>query len=80
MPVKNEKIGSLKYEEAFSELEKIVRALEENQSSLEESISLFERGQELSEHCAALLENADLRLKILNESGLAAADEENFEE
>ena len=80
MAEKKEEISSLKYEEAFAELEKIVKALEENQSSLEEAISLFERGQKLSEHCASLLENADLRLKILSKSGLAAAAEENFEE
>jgi exodeoxyribonuclease VII small subunit len=65
--VGNEKkpIEELTYEQAFKELETIVSALESGDHSLEDALSLFERGQALSNHCADLLDNADLKIKQL---------------
>ena len=59
------KIEDLTYEQAFAELETIVASLEANQKSLDESIALFERGQALAKHCAALLDQAELRVRTL---------------
>ena len=56
---------SMSYEEALAELEKIVHALEKDQVNLDGSISLYERGQVLVNHCAALLEKAELKLEQL---------------
>jgi exodeoxyribonuclease VII small subunit len=56
----------LNYEEAVSELEAVIGALETAQTSLEESLALYERGQALAARCAALLEQAELRLKTLS--------------
>jgi exodeoxyribonuclease VII small subunit len=56
-------IEELSYEEALAELEKIVSALESEQSQLEEAIKLFERGQALAARCGALLEAAQLKVK-----------------
>ena len=56
-------VEDLTYEEALAELEEIVSALEGEQNQLEESIKLFERGQALAAHCAALLEAAELKVK-----------------
>jgi exodeoxyribonuclease VII small subunit len=53
----------LNYEEAMRELEKIIDRLETAQSSLQESLDLFERGQILAQHCAALLDQAELRVR-----------------
>jgi len=58
----------LTYEQAFSELESIVEAMENQQQPLDETMKLFERGQILSQHCTALLDNAELRIKELNTS------------
>lgn len=66
-------IQSLSYEQAYTELEEIVDGLEANQKTLEESIALFERGQALAKHCAALLDQADLKVQKL--SGPDTADE-----
>jgi exodeoxyribonuclease VII small subunit len=57
----------LSYEEALEELEGIVESLEAEaaQNSLEESLKLFERGQALGAHCAALLEAARLKVQQL---------------
>jgi len=58
----------LTYEQAFSELESIVDAMENQQQPLDEAMNLFERGQILSQYCTSLLENAELRIKELNTS------------
>jgi len=46
-------LESLPYEQAFSELQIIVAALESEDHPLEQSIALFERGQKLAQHCAS---------------------------
>ena len=59
-------IEQMTYECAFEELEKIVAALEANQRPLDEAMALFERGQLLAAHCAALLEQAELKVRRLS--------------
>lgn len=56
-------VDQLSYEQAFAELESIVSALESNQSPLDEALSLFERGQALAQRCAALLDQAELKVR-----------------
>jgi len=58
-------VEKLTYEEAFTELETIVAALESGDRPLEESMSLFERGQALIKRCAGLLDQAELKVKQL---------------
>ncbi len=58
-------VESLTYEEALAELETIVRALEGDDHPLEEALALFERGQALLKHCAALLDQAELQVQQL---------------
>jgi len=59
-------IEELAYEEAYSELEGIVTALEAGDQALDEALALFERGQLLSKHCAALLARAELKVQELS--------------
>jgi len=66
-------IEAMSYEQAFAELEEIVSGLESNQKTLEEAMEMFERGQALAQHCASLLEKAELRVRQLSQT-------ENFEE
>ncbi len=58
-------VEELSYEQAFSELEKIVSALESEENSLDESMALFERGQTLARFCAGLLDKAELKVQQL---------------
>ena len=60
-------IQSMSYEQALAELEEIVDGLESNQKTLEEAITLFERGQALAQHCASLLDKAELRVRQLSQ-------------
>jgi exodeoxyribonuclease VII small subunit len=66
----------LTYEQAFSELESIVEAMESEQLPLDKAMKLFERGQVLSQYCTSLLDNAELRIKELNPSKSALDKEE----
>lgn len=70
-------VEELSYEEALSELEGIVSALEDEQNPLEESMKLFERGQALVTHCSALLESAQLKVQKLAGESLIAFEEES---
>jgi exodeoxyribonuclease VII small subunit len=74
-------IAHLSFEQAFSELETIVAALESNQSALEEATTLFERGQDLAQHCAALLDQAELKVhQITGETADISSLEDSPEE
>jgi len=53
------------FEDALSELEGIVRALESGATPLEESITAYERGILLKKHCEARLKDARLRVEKL---------------
>jgi exodeoxyribonuclease VII small subunit len=53
------------FESSLQELEKIVRRLEEGESSLEESLKLFESGVRLSRECQERLNQAERRIEVL---------------
>jgi exodeoxyribonuclease VII small subunit len=57
------------FESAISELEKIVKQLEEGDLSLDTSLALFERGVELSRYCHDQLGAAQRRIELLTERG-----------
>ncbi len=65
----NDKIDGLSYEQAFAQLEKIVEQLEGDLANLDQALQLFERGQALAKHCAALLEKAELKVQELTDGG-----------
>ena len=56
-------VSEMTYEQALTALEAIVEQLENETQNLEESLALYERGQTLSQHCSALLQRAELRLR-----------------
>lgn len=57
------------FEAALTELDAIVKKLEDGDIPLEQSLQLFERGVQLSRFCHARLEEAERRIEILNERG-----------
>jgi exodeoxyribonuclease VII small subunit len=56
-------LASLPFEQALAELETIVDQLEKGSVSLDESIKMYERGEKLKAHCAALLKSAEARIE-----------------
>jgi exodeoxyribonuclease VII small subunit len=60
-------VSALSFEDALSELEQIVRALESGQQKLEDAISAYERGAALRRHCEAKLAEAEARVAAIVE-------------
>jgi exodeoxyribonuclease VII small subunit len=69
-------VGELSYEQALTELENIVAALEAGDHALESALALYERGQALARHCAGLLERAELKIKSLSGEELVDFNQE----
>jgi exodeoxyribonuclease VII small subunit len=61
-------INTMSFEAAYSALEETVTRLESGELALEESVDLFERGRRLSAHCQHLLDQAELRVRRIDEA------------
>lgn len=57
----------ISFEEALTELEHIVKKLENGQLSLDESLMLFEKGIKLVSECNAKLKSAQQKVETLIE-------------
>ena len=56
-------IKAMSFEDALSELERIVAQLEGGKAPLQDSIAIYERGEALKSHCEALLKAAEARIE-----------------
>jgi exodeoxyribonuclease VII small subunit len=56
------------FEQALTELEGLVDALEQGELSLEDSLAAFERGIQLTRTCQRVLDAAEQRVRILTDS------------
>ena len=65
--LKNPEIMS--FEEAMSELEQVVRQLEEGRVPLEQAIESYERGSALKARCDDLLNKARLKVEEIIQKG-----------
>jgi len=61
-------IKNMKFEEALSALEDIVRSLESGEVSLEQSIEIYTRGTQLKAHCEEKLKDATARIEKITKS------------
>jgi exodeoxyribonuclease VII small subunit len=68
-------IALLSFEDALSELEKIVRQIEDGRGKLDEAISAYERGVALKRHCESKLKEAQAKIEqiTVGESGIGAS-------
>jgi exodeoxyribonuclease VII small subunit len=69
-------VEELTYEQAFNELEAIVNDLESQEHTLEAALQQFERGQSLAARCAALLDQAELKVQQVSGQDLVPFDVE----
>ena len=74
-------IDALSFEDALSELESIVRRLEEGSAKLDEAITAYERGALLKRHCESKLQEAQLRVEkiVLGPEGRIGAEPTTLE-
>ncbi|MFQ5619185.1 MAG: exodeoxyribonuclease VII small subunit [Rhodospirillales bacterium] len=56
-------IARLSFEDALSELETIVRQLEDGKGELDQAIKTYERGAQLKRHCEAKLQEAQVKVE-----------------
>lgn len=68
-------IENMTYEQAYSRLEEVLRALEDKSTGLDKSLEMYEEGIALYRRCKSLLDEAEMKVKKFNELGL----EEDFE-
>jgi exodeoxyribonuclease VII small subunit len=66
---KPEPVDELSFEQAYQELEELVRQLEAGALALDESLALFERGRALAARCQAALDAAELKVQTLTPGG-----------
>ncbi len=68
-------IAKLSFEEALSELESLVKRLEDGKAKLDDAIAAYERGVFLKRHCEAKLREAEMRIQqiAINPAGEASA-------
>ncbi|WP_424812656.1 exodeoxyribonuclease VII small subunit [Roseococcus sp. YIM B11640] len=71
-------IANLPFEEALSQLEGIVKALEGGRGTLAQAIADYERGTALRRHCEAKLAEAEAKVQAVVEGagGLSLRDVE----
>lgn len=62
------KDDKLNFEEAMTELERIVGKLEKGELTLDESIECFKKGIELSRFCNKRLDEAERKISLLIEN------------
>jgi exodeoxyribonuclease VII small subunit len=72
------KTENLSFEEALSELEKVVRQLESGSADLKSSIDAYERGMALKKLCEAKLKEAQARIEKITISADGQVSTEEF--
>tara|TARA_B100000965_G_scaffold8464_1_gene6567 strand:- start:634 stop:858 length:225 start_codon:yes stop_codon:yes gene_type:complete len=60
------------FESSLTELESIVKKLEDENINLEDSVKSFEEGVNLVKECQKQLQNAELKIKKLLDDGVSA--------
>lgn len=74
-------IGKTSFEDALTELERIVRELESGKGDLETSIEAYEKGMILKQHCETKLKEAQAKIEkiTINEDGSVKTQEFDVE-
>ena len=57
---------NLSFEEAYTQLEAAVSALQDGQMPLERALQYYEEGMKLAQYCHELLQKAELRVQQLS--------------
>ena len=68
------KAASFDFEQALTELEDLVTAMEEGDLSLEESLQAFEKGVKLTRDCQTALKQAEQKVQVLLDDSGTTAD------
>jgi len=72
----NPDILNMDFETAFAALQENIAQLESEDLPLEQALASFERGQALAKRCAALLEEAELKIRQISLDNSQPTDHE----
>jgi len=61
-------IAALSFEDALSELERLVKQLEDGKAKLDDAITAYERGSHLKRHCESKLREAQAKIEQITVS------------
>ena len=75
----NENISKMSFEDAFKEMEEVVKKLEKGGENLNEAIKLYERGSLLRKHCEERLDKAKMQIEKVMEDGKGKTTLEKFD-
>ncbi len=70
----------LTFEQAYGQLERITRDLENGDLPLDAALALFEQGAKLAELCDRLLHAAELRVRQIVPDGAGGFEAERFDD
>jgi exodeoxyribonuclease VII small subunit len=62
-------VSEMTFEQAYTALAEIVKELDTGELTLEQTLALYEDGQLLAQHCQQLLDEAELRVVQVTETG-----------
>lgn len=65
---------TINFEQSISELEHIVKQLEQGELSLEDSLKQFEQGINLARTCQDALKNAEQKIELLTNAQIQTQD------
>ena len=70
-----EKVSQMSFEESITALEELVKRLEDGGIDLDESLSIYEQAVVLRDHCKAILEDGERRIRRIMETADGVREE-----
>lgn len=64
----DKKIAKMSFEESMARLEEIVEILSSEKVNLDSMVDLYEEGKALKDHCSKRLEDAKLKIEIIEKN------------
>lgn len=74
-----ENVEEMSFEESIGALEELVKKLEDGGIDLDESLRIYEQAVALRDHCRAILEDGERRIRKIMENADGTVREENFD-
>lgn len=75
----NMEVSEMSFEQSIDALEALVKKLEDGGIDLDESLRIYEQAVAMRDHCRAILEDGERRIRKIMESADGTVREEEFD-
>ena len=75
----NQNVAEMSFEESIDALEALVKRLEDGGIDLDESLRIYEQAVALRDHCRAILQDGERRIRKIMETADGNVREEEFD-